>query len=142
MSAARSRQSRLARILAVRKAALRVSEARLAAASARAHSAEARTTQVRMLIGDASAATGQAAIAVLRGGAALRALLHPALEAARAQAREASHSKDTAARQLADAGARHDRAVRDFSAARAAAETEREDRESADRVPASSGRRK
>lgn len=135
MTPARSRQARLARILAVRKGALRASEARLGAAGARARLAEARIATVQTLIATAATDAGESGLAALRGGATLRGLLRPALEAATAQAQETGRSKALAARQLAEAEARHSRALRDVAEARAAAEIETEERESAERIP-------
>jgi hypothetical protein len=141
MSAAQARSKRLARVLALRRAALRAVEARLAAAGAQARAADARVTQVQALVAGAGVSPGDAGLAGLRAGATLRALLHPALEAATQQAAAARQSRSDIGLELAEAEARHRRAGQDAAVACEAAETEREDREAADRPARASHRR-
>ena len=136
MTPARRKQARLARILTIRRTALRVAETALGAAGARANSAQARIHAVQMLITTAGTPDGETAIATLRGGATLRALLRPALDAAADGARDATRAQQLAAQRMAAADARHSRTLRDFTQAQSAAEREAEERESAERPPA------
>ena len=141
LSAAQARSKRLTRVLAVRRAALRAVEARLAAAGAHARAADARVTQVQALVAGAGVSAGDAGLAGLRAGATLRALLHPALEAAAQQAVAARQSRSDIGLELAEAEARQRRAGQDLAVARAAAEAEREDQEAAERPASASHRR-
>lgn len=133
MNAARLKQARLERVLAARRAALKAAEARLCAAAGDAIKAQARVGTVQALISTAATPPGETALSALRGAAALRHILRPVLEAATHHAADTVREKSEAAGRLADADARHERSCRDVAAARAAAELETEERESADR---------
>ncbi|MCG2841961.1 hypothetical protein L6Q21_13310 [Sandaracinobacter sp. RS1-74] len=135
MTAMQAKSRRLARLLGVRQVALRAGETRLAAAGLRVETAGQRLGQVRGLIEASGTPPGETALSALRGAASLRALLGPVLASAIGQAEEAERARKSAALALAAATARHGRAERDFAAARAAAERQAEEMESAERVP-------
>lgn len=112
---------------------MRAAEAGFAAASARANAAHDRAATVQALIASAEPAHGETRLAALRGGASLRALLRPALDAAASRAHAESRARQSAADRLADTSARHDRTQRDLADAQSLAERDAEDRESGER---------
>lgn len=142
MTVLQGRAARLARILALRKAALRASEAGAAMASASARLAQARSRQVVSLVRTACATQGDTSLAVVRGAATLRALLHPVQAAAAQQAHEAAQKQGEATRRLTQSDAQHGRALKDYAAAQQAVQTESDERESADRIHIKPGRQR
>lgn len=127
---------RLARLKALRSVALHAAEMRLSDANAMALAAEARRELVHELISANSARTGPVSNAMLRGGANLRSLLHAALKDATSRAEEKGHARHDAIRALALAQGRKQRTTNDLAAAVAQGETDADERERADRIPA------